>query len=50
MRSGSFRRSLTLPADIDANDVDATLSKGVLTVTLTPSEPIAAKRVAIKTT
>lgn len=50
MRSGSFRRSVTLPADIDANDVEATLSKGVLTVTLTPSKPIAAKKVAITTT
>lgn len=31
---GSFRRSISIPCEIDADKVEATLKKGVLTVTL----------------
>lgn len=48
IRTGSFRRSVSLPQDIDPEKVDATINKGVLTVALSPSKPIAAKKIAIK--
>lgn len=48
MRNDSFMRSVTLPQDLDAEKVDALLAKGVLTLTLTPTKPIAAKKIAIK--
>jgi HSP20 family protein len=37
-RFGSFRRSFALPADVDADKIDAKCTKGVLTVTLPKSE------------
>lgn len=48
MRKGAFSRTVTLPQDIDPEKVQAKVEKGVLTVTLTPLKPIAAKRVAIQ--
>jgi HSP20 family protein len=48
IRSGSFRRTVSLPQDIDPDKVDATISKGVLTLALSPTKPIAAKKIAIK--
>ena len=48
VRTGSFMRSVTLPQDVDADKVDAVLAKGVLTLTLTPVKPIAAKKIAVK--
>lgn len=50
IRSGSFRRTVSLPQDIDPDKVDATIDKGVLALTLSPTKPIAAKKIAIKTT
>lgn len=46
--TGAFMRSVTLPQDLEADTVDAVLAKGVLTLTLTPTKPIAAKKIAIK--
>src|SRR5579884_1048152 len=48
VRSGSFSRSVTLPQDLDPENVDATLNKGVLTIALTPIKPIAPKKIAVK--
>lgn len=48
LRTGTFMRSVTLPQDLEADTVDAVLAKGVLTLTLTPTKPIAAKKIAIK--
>jgi len=50
IRSGSFRRTVSLPQDIDPDKVDATINKGVLTLTLSPTKPIAAKKIEIKST
>ncbi len=47
-RIGTFMRSVTLPQDLDPENVDATLDKGVLTLTLTPLKPIEAKKIPIK--
>ena len=49
-RSGSFQRTMTLPFDIDADNVSAAVKDGVLTVTV-PKPPEAvktAKKVKIK--
>ena len=48
LRSGSFMRSVTLPQDVDADMVEASLEKGLLTISLAPVKPIAAKKIAIK--
>lgn len=48
---GAFQRSFALPADIDADKIDARFAKGVLTVTV-PKNPKAApavKKVEVKT-
>lgn len=47
---GSFQRSVKLPADVDANKVDAIFAKGVLTVTLPkPAEAISkVKKIEVK--
>jgi len=48
MYRGSFTRTAALPQDIDPDKVDARVEKGVLTLTLEPLKPIAAKKIAIK--
>jgi HSP20 family protein len=48
MRRGSFSRTVTLPQDLDANSVSATIDKGVLKVELTPVKPIAPKKIEVK--
>lgn len=50
IRKGTFTRTVTLPQDIDADKVDAKVEKGLLTLTLAPFKPIAAKKIAIKET
>ncbi len=47
---GSFSRTIPLPVEVQADKVDATFKKGVLTVTLPKSEQAvkAAKKVTIK--
>jgi len=40
---GSFQRSFTLPADVDAEKINTAFSKGVLTITLPKSEQAKAK-------
>lgn len=50
IRKGAFTRTVTLPQDIDAEHVEAKVEKGVLTLTLSPLKPIAAKKIAIRGT
>jgi HSP20 family protein len=49
MRHGAFSRSVTLPTDLDANAVVATIDKGILKVELSPVKPIAPKKIEVKT-
>ena len=44
---GSFRRSISLPARIDANKVSATYRDGILTVTLPKAEEAKSKRIDV---
>ncbi len=45
---GSFTRTVTLPQDIDAQFVEATMHNGLLTLALTPVKPIVPQKIAIK--
>lgn len=45
---GQFRRVLALPADIDAEKVEAHLRDGVLTVTLPKAEAVLPRRIEVK--
>ncbi len=46
--SGSFTRTLRLPAAIDAEQVDAKIADGVLTLTLPKAESARPKKISIK--
>jgi HSP20 family protein len=45
---GSFERSIALPEGVKAEDVKATIAKGVLTVTVTKPTPAQAKKIEVK--
>ena len=45
---GKFSRVISLPVDIDANNVEAVLKNGVLTVTLPKSEASKMKTIEVK--
>jgi HSP20 family protein len=45
---GAFRRSFTLPASVDASNVQASYEEGVLTVTLPRREEARPKQIKIK--
>ena len=47
-RYGSFRRTVVLPEGIDAENVDAQYSNGVLTLRLRKTAPAAGKRIEVK--
>jgi HSP20 family protein len=47
-RYGSFSRSVTLPAPVKADQVQADYQNGVLTLTLPKTEEVKPKRIAIK--
>lgn len=47
--SGSFERTLRLPAEVEADRVTATLNHGVLTIALPKPEVAQAKRISVKT-
>lgn len=47
-RYGSFQRRITLPADVDADKIEAHCTDGVLTVVLPKSEKAKAKRIAVR--
>ena len=44
---GKFRRSITLPARVDANKVSATYQDGILTVTLPKAEEAKPKQIPV---
>lgn len=46
-RSGSFRRAVSLPTDVDAAKADARFDNGVLTVTVPKTEVAKPKRLSI---
>ncbi len=46
-RVGRFQYSVTLPADVDADDVNARLNDGVLTVRVPKTEQAKPRRIAI---
>ena len=47
---GSFTRSVTLPRNVDVNNVNADLSDGVLTVSLPKEEQAKPRQISIGTT
>ena len=47
-RSGSFSRTVTLPCDVNEDEVAAEYTNGVLTVTLPKTEKSRAKRIVVK--
>jgi HSP20 family protein len=49
-RSGSFRRSFTLPMEVDEAKVDAKFEHGVLNITLPKTEKAAPKKIEVKGT
>ncbi|MBN8968881.1 MAG: Hsp20/alpha crystallin family protein [Rhizobiales bacterium] len=46
---GSFSRTIELPAGVDADAIKATISKGVLKVTVPKPAPALAKKIEVKT-
>jgi HSP20 family protein len=46
---GRFQRSVTLPARVDANKIQATYKNGVLTVAVPKSEEAKPKQIQVKT-
>lgn len=47
-RTGSFRRSVSLPSDIDAEKADASFEHGVLRISVPKSEQVKPKRLSVK--
>jgi HSP20 family protein len=47
---GKFGRTVTLPWEVDADTVEASLHEGVLTVALSRSEKCRTRKIAVKTT
>ena len=45
---GSFERTIALPEGVKAEDVKATIAKGVLTVTVSKPAPAQAKKIEVK--
>lgn len=46
---GQFSRSITLPADVDPDRVEATYRHGVLTITLPKAEAVRARQITVRT-
>lgn len=46
-RSGSFRRSVTLPTDVDVEKADASFENGVLTIQVPKTEAVKPKRLMV---
>lgn len=49
-RFGQFSRSVTLPTQVDADKVDATVENGVLRVTIPKAEAVKPRRISVKPT
>lgn len=48
-RSGMFHRTLSLPTEVDAENINASYRDGVLTIKLPKSEAAKPRRIAVKT-
>lgn len=48
MRQGSFTRTITLPQEINADEVSATFEDGILHITAPPMAPVSHKKITIK--
>ena len=48
-RQGSFRRDINLPAEINADKIEAKCRDGVLTITMPKSEKAQAQRIIVQT-
>ena len=46
--TGSFTRLLTLPSDVDADSVEATVKDGVLSIVLPKAQASRARKIAVK--
>ena len=46
--TGSFTRVLTLPIEVDADKVEASLAQGVLTIRLPKAESAKARKIQVK--
>jgi len=46
---GRFQRSITLPAEVQANKIEASYKDGILTITLPKSEAAKPKQIPVKT-
>jgi HSP20 family protein len=47
-RYGSFSRSIGLPAEVEADKVDATYKNGVLKITMTKTKKASQKKIEVK--
>lgn len=47
-RAGEFTRTLTLPAEVDADKIEATLKNGVLTVVMPKAEAARTRKITVK--
>jgi HSP20 family protein len=47
--AGEFTRFMTLPTEVDADRVEATLKDGVLTIVMPKAESARARKIAVKT-
>ena len=47
-RSGAFRRTFSLPEDVDADAIGATFKDGLLTLTVPKSAKAQARQIAVK--
>jgi len=47
-RAGEFTRTLTLPAEVDADKIEATLKDGVLTVVMPKAEAARTRKITVK--
>jgi HSP20 family protein len=45
---GSFKRTITLPADVDSERVEAVLKNGVLTISLPKPEEVKPRKIKVK--
>ena len=45
---GRFERTITLPAEVDSKQAEATFKDGVLSISLPKLKPVAAQKIAVK--
>lgn len=50
MRAGKYMRTLTLPANVNADKIDATVENGILMLHLPKTEAVKPKKISVKAT